>query len=81
MGPYSLPLETLVQVDLNQLFNTIIQGSANKSLWTKLDLPSVSVKKVLLEPLPLIHVCPPMAAFMLQWQSWVVATVTMGYKA
>lgn len=50
MGYYSELLETSVQVDLNLLFNTIIQESANCCLWDEFNMPSVFVKKVYQNP-------------------------------
>ena len=79
MGPNSALLETSVQVDLNQLFNTIIQGSAHYSLWAKLDWQSFHTERFI--GTSATHVCLPMADFMLQWQSGVAATGTMDYKA
>lgn len=78
MGPNSTLLETSVQVDPNQLFNTIIQGSANHSLSAKLDWQSFHRERFI--GTSATHVCLPMADFMLQWQSGAVATVTMDYK-
>ena len=42
---------------------------------------NLSTVEDLLEALPFIHVCLPMADLVLQWQSGVVATVTMDHKA